>query len=472
MHRRHLLAAVGSVLSLSGCLRLQSGGGSSSPTPAPTVGDDPTTTVAPEATSTAPPSTEEPDTPTPPPSGGPLTGAWPQYHFDSRNTGYSADGRGPTGEVTVQWRHDVDEAITSSPVVANGTAFITVRGENARVVAIDTEDGTSRWSQTLEGASPIGGPAIADGRVYVVSMAGNAFGLNTESGSYVWQASIDEQPFAAPTVVEDMVVLTSMNGSVYAFDRSSGDERWRYQPEAYSILSTPAVTADTVFVTSFTPLELPDGVTDLFEFMPPPNFFMWNDIDEDPMATVMDLNARGSIHALDRQDGTVVWTHEVPDLVVSSPAVGSDSVVFGCWDHQLYAVDRSTGNETWSHSTDAPVSSTPAVAEETVFVGGYDGNLYAVNRTTGDRRWFLPLGSKMNAPPTVVGDTVYAVADNHGIVAASTDGRRRWEFTGPIGDYNASAPAVVDGSLLVCGDSRSVDEERELGSLFRLDDVG
>ena len=470
MNRRRLLATVGSVFSLSGCLRLQSGNGSNSPTPPPTVDDAPSGTDEPSIeTTTDQESTPEPDTPTPPPASGPLSGSWPQYSLDAANSGYVPDGSGPTGDVMVRWRHDVDDLLTSSPVVANGIAFITVHGKSPKIVAIDTQDGAELWVQSLQGASPISSPAVLGDRVYVVSMNGDVFGLDTEAGSYVWQASIDEQPFAAPTVVEDTVVLTSMEGSTYAFDRASGDERWRYQPEAYAFLSTPAVAGDTVFVTSLTPLELPDGVDELFEFNPPPQFFMWNDLGEDPMATVASLDARGTVHALDRVDGTRIWTQELPDFVVSSPAVGQDSVVVGCWDHQLYALDRASGTERWTHETDAPITSTPAIAGRSVYVGGWDGNLYSVDRSSGEREWFLPLGSKSNAPPAVVGDTVYAVADNRGIVAASTSGRRRWEFTGPIGDYNASAPAVVDGSLLVCGDSRSVDEERELGSLFRLD---
>jgi outer membrane protein assembly factor BamB len=70
--------------------------------------------------------------------------------------------------------------------------------------------------------------------------------------------------------------------------------------------------------------------------------------------------------------------------VVSSPAIGSNGLIyFGCFDKRLYTVNL-TGNQVWRYFTQNPITSSPGIgADGTVYVGSGDGFVYSFNGLTG-----------------------------------------------------------------------------------------
>ena len=63
-------------------------------------------------------------------------------------------------------------------------------------------------------------------------------------------------------------------------------------------------------------------------------------------------------------DGTLKWVFETEDGVESSPAIGSDGIIyFGSYDGYLYAVEDN-GNHgllKWKFKTDGPIDGSPIV---------------------------------------------------------------------------------------------------------------
>jgi outer membrane protein assembly factor BamB len=180
------------------------------------------------------------------------------------------------------------------------------------------------------------------------------------------------------------------------------------------------------------------------------------------------------VHAVDAATGDVRWTTTLPDFVVSSPTVVDGTAYVGCWDGNVYALDGADGSERWTATADAPISGSPAVAAGAVYCGDWRGTLHAFDAGGGDREWFLSVGNVVGSSPAVVGDVVYVVGDDDAVVAVGTEGRVRWRFEGPRGDFNASSPPVVDEGVLVCGDypDPAVEGEREeSGALFRIDEA-
>lgn len=464
--RRALLAALGTG-TLAGCLRLEEGGGTTEETASATATTS-STTQQPTDADTETTASGEPVSS--------LSGSWTQFRADARNTGVSTDASGFTGEPRETWRAPAGNhtLLNASPVVADGLAYVEV--EKGVLRAYDTADGSLAWEQPYAGgdAEGLGSVAVRDGRVYGGPLDDPVFyALDAESGAYQWQASLSDGTFASPTVHEDTVYVASRYGVVHALSATDGAERWRYDSGGRHVLGTPAVTGGSVYVASTTPLERPDGVSNLVEeYFFYDQFYQWGDLEEDPLATVVGLDATATVHAVDAASGEARWTATLPDFVVGSPTVVNGTVYVGCWDEHVYALDGADGSRRWRAAADAPVSSSPAVADGTVYCGDWSGNLRAFDAGTGDARWFLPVGDHVGSSPAVVDDVIYVVGDNEALVAVGTDGSFRWQFEGPRGDFNASSPAVVDGSVLVCGDypdPDAPDDRDESGALFRLD---
>lgn len=425
-----------------------------------------------EETTTEETTTEEPEPVTA------LAGTWSQFRANPRNTGVSTSASGFTDDPVETWRAPSGNhtLLDSSPVVADGLAY--VEGETGILRAYDTADGSVAWEQAYADgdAEGLGSVAVRDGRVYGGPIDDDVlYALDAASGAYQWRASLSAGTFASPTIRDGTVYVASTDGVVHALDASDGSERWRYDTGGEVVMGTPAVSGGSVYVASTTPRERPEGVSNLIEeYFYYEQWYQWGDLEEDPLATVVDLDATATVHALDAASGDVRWTTTFPDFVVGSPSIVNGTLYVGCWDEHVYALDGADGSERWSTALDAPVSSSPAVVDDSVYVGDWRGSLHALAAATGDREWFLPVGDHVGSSPAVVDGTIYVVGDNSAVVAASTEGRVEWRFEGPRGDFNASSPAVVDESVLVCGDypDPDVDGERdESGALFRLDEA-
>lgn len=165
----------------------------------------------------------------------------------------------------------------------------------------------------------------------------------------------------------------------------------------------------------------------------------------------------GHLYAIDGADGDVLWQYPVPGGVFSSPAVTAEgTVLFGGADDFVYAVDPA-GDLRWRYETvtDAPavggngVVSSPAIgADGTIYVGASDGYLYALS-TEGQLEWRYPTGYRIQAGPSIgANGTIYFGSRNGTLYALDPDGTLQWSYT--TGSEIRSSVAIdSDGSLYV-----------------------
>ncbi len=480
VNRRQFLAALG-VAGVSGCLRLSSDGADGTASP----GDGGSTATATPAPVTEPPSGEtatETATPTDTPASVEITGEWPQFSADAANTGYRPEETGPVEGAVPRWRFDSGDLVVSSPAIANGRVFFTGYLEPGHLWAIDASGGTELWRQRVPGVDHIGAPAVAGDHVYVPTWnradnRNQLYAIDAAGGGFVWEADLRGGAFGSPTVVGDTVyvgdgpVTDESNGHVVAVSTADGTERWRAEVTGVP-LGTVAVADGTVYATSLTPSdfrEYPSAPDWSASGFPPKRFFVFGNLDDEAHSSVATMDeAAGYVTAIDPAGPSVRWETTLPDFVVSGVAVVDDTVLVGCWDHNLYALGRDDGLERWTHATDAPISGQPSVANRTAYVGSWDRNVYAVSLADGQREWFYPVEGKVTSSPAVTDDSVYVAVDNDAVYGLSTDGRERFRFQGPRGDFNATSPAVADGAVVVCGDIAEREGGGERGGPFLL----
>lgn len=354
----------------------------------------------------------------------------PMFHYDPANTGATTTESGPTGGANERWavdaRGNTGIRVTTSPAVVDGTAYVT--GEDGRIHALSTGDGSNEWTADL-GSTANNSPAVVDGVVYVTatSTTGELYAFDADDGSERWtttyyESAAAQQPHSV--AVADGTVYLGYRGStssqLVAFDAGDGSELWA-EGLGTEVTSAPAVAGGTVYV----------GGADY------------------------------RLHARDAATGEERWTFETT-AQVATPAV-RDGVVYvpentttagedggyRATDYgQIYAVED--GEERWQFDAGGAILLAPAVTDDAVYVGSVDGSVSRLARDDGSEVWGFETGDAVMSAPVVAGDTVYVGSDDGAVYALDAgDGTERWTFE--VGEPVRSTPTAVDGRLYVGG---------------------
>ncbi|WP_374447990.1 outer membrane protein assembly factor BamB [Providencia sp.] len=142
---------------------------------------------------------------------------------------------------------------------------------------------------------------------------------------------------------------------------------------------------------------------------------------------------RGTVIALNKDDGQVVWDVEVAGEALSKPTVSNDLVMVHTSNGQLQALDVNSGEIKWTVNMDTPSlslrgESAPAVAFGAAIVGGDNGHVSAVLLSQGQLIWQQRISqvtssteigrlNDVDMSPIIDDGKVYAIAYN-GTLAA------------------------------------------------------
>jgi len=198
---------------------------------------------------------------------------WTQFRGPSR------DGIVPAAVIpkpwpkstTRAWDMEIGEGY-SSPVVANGRAFLHSRRDPEEIVtAIDLKTGTIAWQQKYAAAfaknqyatamakGPNSTPIVVGTRLFTLGVTGILTAWNTADGTIAWRqdysSSIDTSKLFCGTSMSPMLEGGSLivqvgsdvhGGRVLALDPATGKERWAWQGLGPGYASPLAVTIDGV----------------------------------------------------------------------------------------------------------------------------------------------------------------------------------------------------------------------------------
>ena len=95
----------------------------------------------------------------------------------------------------------------------------------------------------------------------------------------------------------------------------------------------------------------------------------------------------GTVTALTRKSGKVVWQLRTNAIVESSPAVVDGVAYFGATDGRLFAVDADTGRVRWAYDTGGRINSSPSLAQGRVCITTYAGSIFCVRQRDGRKLW-------------------------------------------------------------------------------------
>ena len=139
----------------------------------------------------------------------------------------------------------------------------------------------------------------------------------------------------------------------------------------------------------------------------------------------------GSVWALDKGTGEVLWRAQTGGYCHSSPRASEGRVVVGSADGGVYAVARDTGALLWKAQTGGPVYASAAFAHGMAVIASGDGSVYGLEAATGRLAWKYTMPASPSAfsqsPAATDGERVFIGAwDKHLYAVNAADGSVAW----------------------------------------------
>jgi outer membrane protein assembly factor BamB len=149
-------------------------------------------------------------------------------------------------------------------------------------------------------------------------------------------------------------------------------------------------------------------------------------------------------------NGKLKWNFQTGDIILSSPAIDSDGIIYvGSYDNKLYAIS-SDGTEIWNFSAGHDIHPSPAIgADGTIYFGCSNYRIYAIS-PNGSEKWNFEVENSLAASPTIGSDgTIYIGSHDYKLYAINPDGTEKWNFM--TGDQVQSSPAIGSDGVIYVG---------------------
>ena len=305
---------------------------------------------------------------------------WPQWRGrdrDGKVTGFTAPDQ-PPAALTKVWTAAVGSGDATPALVADRLYVFTRQGSDEVTTCLSTNDGSKVWEERYAATAvtgpaarhpgPRSSPAVADGKVVTLGVAGVVSCLDAGRGALVWRK--DPFPNVAPPFFTSMspLIVDGMaiaylggqgKGALMAFDLATGDVKWQWAGEAAEygspVLATLAGARQIVTL------------------------------------------SEKSLIGVNVANGALLW--QIPfapqgrSYNAGTPIVEGDTVIYAASGRGTHAVriekqgDALAPVPVWDNAEVAPQFSTPVLEGGLLFGLSDRGNLYCLNAQTGATAW-------------------------------------------------------------------------------------
>jgi outer membrane protein assembly factor BamB len=264
--------------------------------------------------------------------------------------------------------------------------------------------------------------------------------LQTLPSAVRWKVAISAKAAAAPIIAGEQIVVALQSGNVVSYRTKDGAEAWHVQLRA-----DHPVVADGkyLFIAAgemIHALNADDGTV------------LWRAASGTLTAPVLvhggwviAASASG-LAAFREADGTPVWTRESGPQHVR-PTIEGDNLYVPLDDGHLLALDLKTGAERWRRYPAVGRLSEVLAFADRVFVGAADKQFYAYKAQNGEVDWRARLGTIVRGRPSADDSRLFVTAlDN---VVRAFDRRSGALLWHPAVPYRPTTGPVLIGSSVV-----------------------
>ncbi|MHB8405806.1 MAG: PQQ-binding-like beta-propeller repeat protein [Gammaproteobacteria bacterium] len=313
----------------------------------------------------------------------------------------------------------------SYAIIVDGEVIVTVQlsNNNSEILALDQSTGSTVWGPiSISGNA---NAAYANGRLFVLeSTIGNSptlEALDVNTGAVDWSTILTGQYWfsGAPTAANGMVYVggAGSGGTLYGVDQTTGSIEWtQYVQNGDN--STPAVTADGVYVTY--PCQT-------YDIRPATGELIWNNNtgceggggNTPVVANQLDYSPNNfpsySGDVFNAETGASDGTY-----AADSPPAFTNTMGYFLKSGTLSGILLSNDTLQWSFNGDGNLVGSPIAVNQYVFIGSSSGNLYALDGNTGAQVWNVNVGAPIDSSVLELPFTGLAAGDGLLVVPAGT----------------------------------------------------
>jgi outer membrane protein assembly factor BamB len=369
---------------------------------------------------------------------------WPQFKYDTGNSGYHPSAHVPHEDVETKWRYSADRAIESAPAVSGGRCF--VGANDGDLHAIDAATGDGLWRSSV-GGNGRSTPAVVDETVCVGGRTHN-YALDAATGDERWtRETIASGVETAPTVSGRSVYVSKGDAAtaVEAVFHGSGELRVQFDTPLGP--TTPALADGTMVVgfnddtlraydTRITNERWSHGTESPVVSAP-----VIATLGDDRNASVIFGDRDGALQAVNLTNGRVRWEFKLSSMS-GSPAVGENRIVVTRGPYSIQAFN-ATGRPVWSTELAGRVVASPVIADDTIVVGG-GSTVFALDVTSGDVRWSVDVDGRVTLAAAIAGGYVFVGTDKGHCYALGGKDAAFGESTATITPTDAPTPTDTD----------------------------
>ena len=259
-------------------------------------------------------------------------------------------------------------------------------------------------------------------------------------------------PKSSPAIDNDKVYVGSDQGKMLCLD-FSGNLLWEFKTDChpYGVHSSPILAENKVMFAGY------DG--SVYAIDKNDGSLMWKNKASsfngsspvyDPETKLVYIGLenstiRGSMAALGVEDGSMAWEFVTNNHVPCRAAVAKDAIVFGSNDCFIYACDKRTGKLFWKFMAYGGVKGRITIDGNLCYAASFDGFLYCLD-LNGKLVWKRKLGNALYNAPLMCKDKVVVGSYSNQLTALDKkNGKVLWYFMtkGPIQSYPMYDNGVV-----------------------------
>ncbi len=264
----------------------------------------------------------------------------------------------------IYWEHRKNGPFEVPPVVEGSELYVTTADVKGRVYALRMRDGRESWERKVAGVNV---PLVSDGeRLFLATEAGSVVALRLRDGEQLWERRI--RPAAgAPVLDGERLIVGTIADSLLVLDASTGNLVGSVALPG-SLSAPPAASGSLLY--------LPLSSGELVAVPAAGGEPVWRARLGGPVLAAPVLSRTGDVFALDRSgtvwrvppDGRPERLTELGSAATGSLTLVENAVLVGLLDGRFVAVDRTDGSILWTLELGDSVTAPAVVKGGQIFI--------------------------------------------------------------------------------------------------------
>ncbi|BCB27773.1 outer membrane protein assembly factor BamB [Sulfurimicrobium lacus] len=334
----------------------------------------------------------------------------------------------PAVAVKTQWQASAGAAgdYVFTPAIAAGSVF--AAGYGGSLARFEGDSGKLQW-RVETGKKLSGGVGVGEGLVMVATRKGEVLAYDLD-GKSLWQAQVSSEVLSAPQASDGVVVVRAADGQIFGLDAHDGKRKWVYQ----RALPTLAIRSHAGVVVSrggvfagyaggkLVAISLSNGILGWEANVAQPRgateLERIADITSLPVVDgnhVCAVAYQGRVACFDILSGNPVWARDMSSL--TGLALDKSNIYVSDARGAVHALDKNSGASIWKQDKLLfRRVSTPVVAGSHIAVADLEGYVHVLSREDGSFAGRAATdGSAVGAEPQMLGQNILVQTRNGGL---------------------------------------------------------